>query len=195
MCGFMIVKPPMNGARRGPVNTVIEKTVMARPRVRALNMSEKTAATTASGQEAKTPPKKRQMRTVWRSFPTAEPIEKIEKPNMAIINGSFLPRNSESGAHKSGPVANPSTYNDNPSIPTSVETPNCSATAAVAAEKMLLAKAAVNVVYPSMTARNILFQHQQPLHQYPNYPKQTHFFLIGQFCGCKGSSGPSNSTT
>ena len=140
------MKPPMKGASSGPVNTVMEKTVIARPRVRALNMSEKTAATTASGQEAKTPPKNRHMRTVWRSFPTAAPMENMEKPNMAIINGNFLPFNSESGAHNKGPVAKPSTYNDSPSIPTSVETPKCSATAVVAAEKILLANADVKVV-------------------------------------------------
>ena len=64
MWGFMIMKPPMKGARSGPVNTVIEKTVMARPRVRLSNMSENTAATTASGQAPKSPPKKRQRRTV-----------------------------------------------------------------------------------------------------------------------------------
>ena len=86
----------------------------------------------------------------------AVPMEKIEKPNMDIINGNFRPLNSDNGAHRSGPVANPSTYRDNPSIPTSVETPKCKATAAVAAEKILLAKAAVNVVYPSIIARNIL---------------------------------------
>ena len=106
---FITVKPPMNGARRGPVKTVMEKTVMARPRVLLSNMSEKTAATTASGQEAKTPPKNRQMRTVWRSFPTAVPIENIEKPNMLIIKGNLRPLNSDNGAHKSGPVAKPST--------------------------------------------------------------------------------------
>ena len=105
----MVVKPPMNGARRGPVKTVIEKTVTARPRVRLLNISEKTAATTARGQDPKTPPKNRQIKTVCRSFPTALPIENMEKPNMAIINGSFLPFSSDSGAHRIGPQANPKT--------------------------------------------------------------------------------------
>lgn len=60
----MMIKPPMNGASRGPVKTVMEKTVMARPRVLLSNMSENTAATTASGHEPKTPAKKRVNRTV-----------------------------------------------------------------------------------------------------------------------------------
>ena len=91
------------------MKAVMEKTVTARPRVRLLNMSEKTAATTARGQEPKTPPKNRQIKTVCKSFPTALPIENIEKPNSPIINGNFLPFNSDSGAHKIGPVANPRT--------------------------------------------------------------------------------------
>jgi hypothetical protein len=49
------MKPPINGASRGPVKTVIEKTVIANPLVRLSNMSEKTAATTANGQAPKIP--------------------------------------------------------------------------------------------------------------------------------------------
>jgi hypothetical protein len=49
------MKPPINGASKGPVKTVIEKTVMANPRVLLSNMSEKTAATTANGQAPKIP--------------------------------------------------------------------------------------------------------------------------------------------
>jgi hypothetical protein len=49
------MKPPINGASRGPVKTVMEKTVIAKPRVRLSNMSEKTAATTANGQAPKIP--------------------------------------------------------------------------------------------------------------------------------------------
>jgi len=41
----MTIKPPMNGASRGPVKTVMEKIVIAIPRVRLSNISEKTAAT------------------------------------------------------------------------------------------------------------------------------------------------------
>jgi hypothetical protein len=39
------MKPPIKGARRGPVKTVIEKIVIAMPRVRLSYISEKTAAT------------------------------------------------------------------------------------------------------------------------------------------------------
>ena len=62
--GFIIMKPPTKGASKGPVKTVIEKTVMARPRVLLSNMSEKTAATTVRGQDPKTPAKKRDSITV-----------------------------------------------------------------------------------------------------------------------------------
>lgn len=146
MCLFSTIKPPRNGARRGPVKTIIENTVIARPRLLLSNMSEKTAATTARGQEPKTPPKNRQIRTVWRSFPTAVPVEKIEKLSMDTVRGIFLPLNSESGAQRIGPVANPSTYRDTPSTPTSVLTWYRLETAPVAEENILLVKAATRVV-------------------------------------------------
>ena len=49
------MKPPMKGASRGPLNTVIEKTVIASPLVLLSNMSENTAATTARGHAPKIP--------------------------------------------------------------------------------------------------------------------------------------------
>lgn len=146
MCLFNTINPPRNGARSGPVKTIIENTVIARPRLLLSNISEKTAATTARGQEPNTPPKNRQIKTVCRSFPTAVPIEKIEKPNIAMVRGSFLPLSSESGAQRIGPVAKPSTYRDTPSTPTSILTWYCLATAPVAEEKILLVKAATRVV-------------------------------------------------
>lgn len=103
------MKPPTKGARRGPVNTAIEKSVMAIPRVRLSNMSEKTAATTAKGQAPKKPAKKRQMSTVWRSLAVATAMLKMEKPNMAMTMGSRRPRSSERGAQRDGPVAKPNT--------------------------------------------------------------------------------------
>ena len=75
----------MKGANKGPEKTVMEKSVTAKPRVRFPNMSEKTAATTASGQEPKTPPKKRVMRTVCKSLPTAVAMLKTENPNIDKI--------------------------------------------------------------------------------------------------------------
>jgi len=49
------MNPPIKGASKGPVNTVIEKTVIANPRVLLSNISEKTAATTAKGHAPKMP--------------------------------------------------------------------------------------------------------------------------------------------
>lgn len=123
----MMMKPPIKGANKGPVKTVMEKTVMARPRVLLSNISEKMAATTANGQEPKTPAKKRVNMTVCRSLAVAVAIEKTEKPNMATTRGSLLPRSSDKGAQRMGPVANPRTYNETPSTPTSVETENTEA--------------------------------------------------------------------
>jgi len=41
----MTMKPPMKGARKGPVKTITLKRQIAIPRVRLANMSAKTAAT------------------------------------------------------------------------------------------------------------------------------------------------------
>jgi hypothetical protein len=49
------MNPPIKGASNGPVKTVIEKTVIANPRVLLSNMSENTAATTARGHAPKIP--------------------------------------------------------------------------------------------------------------------------------------------
>lgn len=141
-----------------------------------MNISENTAATTVNGQAPKKPLQNRQISTVCKSLPTATPIEKTENPNEAITSGSRRPFNSENGAQMIGPVANPRTYSDTPSTPTSDDTPNCCATTRVALEKILLPNAATNVVYPNIAAVN-------------------NFRLIGQFCACNGSSTPSNSTT
>lgn len=93
------MNPPMNGASNGPMNTVAEKTATARPRTVLLNMSAKTAATIANGEEPKRPAKKRHIRTVWRSLATATAMLKMANPKAAIIKGGFRPYNSEKGAH------------------------------------------------------------------------------------------------
>jgi hypothetical protein len=122
------INPPMKGASKGPVKTVIEKTVIARPRVLLSNISEKTAATTAKGAAPKipkkrtmlvknshkklgnyVPPQNLQSRIVCRSFPAATAIWKIENPNIEITKGNLLPFNSLRGAQNTGPMANPRT--------------------------------------------------------------------------------------
>ena len=77
---------------------------------------------------------------------------------------------------RTGPVANPNTYNDVPSVATTDPTANFSEICLVAVLNIELANAAVMVVKPNMAAVKI-------------------FFLTAQFWACKGSSGPSNSTT
>ena len=105
----VVMKPPMKGAIMGPVKTVMENKVMAIPLVLLSNMSENTAATTASGQAPKKPPKKRVMRMVWRSLAVAVEILKIAIPNMPRTRGSLRPFNSDRGAHSVGPKAKPRT--------------------------------------------------------------------------------------
>lgn len=94
----MTMKPPIKGAIKGPVKTVMEKMVMAMPRVRLSNMSEKTAATQVSGQAPKNPLKNRQISSVCKSLETATEMLKIENPNEAITSGSRRPLSSENGA-------------------------------------------------------------------------------------------------
>jgi hypothetical protein len=60
----IVMKLPTNGVSNGPMNTVSKKQAIARPRVSLLYMSAKIAATTASGQDPKSPSKKRQIRAV-----------------------------------------------------------------------------------------------------------------------------------
>ena len=98
---------------------------------------------TANGQAPKNPLQNRQIKIVWRSLPTATAMENIENPNDPRTSGNRRPFSSEKGAHKIGPVANPSTYNDTPRMPTSVDTPNMTATSRVAALKIELPNAAV----------------------------------------------------
>jgi hypothetical protein len=131
---------------------------------------------TVIGQAPKNPEKNRQINTVCKSLPVAHAISNTENPKLAITSGSLLPFNSENGVHRIGPVANPNTYNDVPSVATTDPTANFSEICLVAVLNIELANAAVMVVKPNMAAVKI-------------------FFLTAQFWACKGSSGPSNSTT
>jgi hypothetical protein len=172
----MTMKPPMKGARKGPVKTSTLNTVIAMPRVLFPNMSENTAATHVSGQAPKKPAKNLQSNTVCKSFAVAQAMQKTEKPNEATTSGSRLPFNSDKGAQRIGPVAKPNTYNDVPSVATTEPTWNSCSIARIAVLNIALAKEAVKVVNPSIAPVNI-------------------FFLNAQFCACSGSSSPSNSTT
>jgi hypothetical protein len=91
------------------VKTVIEKRVMANPRTLVLNISEKTAATTAKGHAPNMPPQNLQSNMVCKSFAEATPTWKMENPNIEITSGSLLPSNSLRGAQNRGPKANPRT--------------------------------------------------------------------------------------
>jgi hypothetical protein len=139
-------------------------------------MSANTAPTIVSGQAPKNPPKNLEMKIVCTSFPVATATLKIENPNEDTSKGYLRPYNSEAGAHMIGPRANPSTYSEMPSMPTSPEILYSRATEPMAAEKIDEPNAAVSVTKASETATGS-------------------FFLKGQFWACRGSFGPSNSTT
>ena len=105
----IVKKPPMKGPKSGPIKTVIEKTAIANPRCALSNISEKTAATTASGQDPKIPLKNRQSMIVCKSLATATPMEKTPNPKAPMMIGTRLPYNSERGAQMIGPNAYPRT--------------------------------------------------------------------------------------
>jgi hypothetical protein len=87
----MLMKPPMKGANSGPTNTVIANMVIARPRSLLLYMSANTAPTTVSGQAPENPAKKRQINTVWASFPTATAMLNMLNVKDEMTMGHFLP--------------------------------------------------------------------------------------------------------
>lgn len=87
----------------------------------------------------------------------------MENPNEAITKGKRRPFSSENGAQKMGPVANPRTYNDVPSVATTDPTLNFCSIAPVAALKIELPNAELSVVKPKIAA-------------------VISFFLVGQFC-------------
>ena len=94
----MLMNPPIKGARSGPLKTVIENTVIARPLCRLLNISAKTAPTQVSGQAPKNPPKNLEIMIVCVSFATATARLNIENPKLDRIKGHLRPYNSDAGA-------------------------------------------------------------------------------------------------
>jgi hypothetical protein len=134
-----MMKPPMVDASNRPVKRVIVKSVTASPLVRLLKISEKTAATTVIGHAPNNPPKNRHNMMVYGLSLLQRRIGNNTKRHMAIKTRRRRPRSSESGVQKIGPVANPSTCKDKPSVPTSVE-------------YMTLVNVALNVVNASITA-------------------------------------------
>lgn len=104
-----MINPPAIGAIKGPEKTAMENTAIAEPLVSCVNMSAKTAPTTAKGHDAKNPPQNRHIKTVWISFATATAIWNIEKPKIPISSGKRRPLSSENGAQTKGPLAKPRT--------------------------------------------------------------------------------------
>lgn len=140
-----------------------------------LNISEKIAGTIVNAQEPNNPAKNRQIMTVWMSLATATAIKKIPMPVAEMRIGGRLPYSSLIGAQNIGPKAYPSTNSDVPKVVTSCPTLKAVPTAVAAGEKIDEARVAVREVNTRIVNMAI-------------------FFFKGQFWGCFGSSGPSNST-
>ena len=141
----MTMKPPVNGDANGPTKTAMAKKAIAMPRNSLLNISAKTPGTTDNGLAAKKPAKNRVNITVCRSLAVAVAMVKTLYPNRPMTIGHRRPESSDEGAHKVGPDANPRTYSVTPNVVTSVLTPNCLLVDSTVAEKIALAKEAVNV--------------------------------------------------
>lgn len=80
--------------------------------------------TMASGALAKSPPKKRHMKIVCKSWATATGIWKIAKTNIPTNSGRLRPYSSDRGPKIIGPKAKPRTNKLTPNTITSEETPN-----------------------------------------------------------------------
>ncbi|THC94076.1 hypothetical protein EYZ11_006446 [Aspergillus tanneri] len=72
---------------------------------------------------------------VWRSLAVVLPMVKMLYPKEPRNMGHPRPYNSDAGAQKVGPVANPSTYNVTPNVVTSMLTPNWTLVAPTVDEK------------------------------------------------------------
>jgi hypothetical protein len=84
-----------------------------------------------------------------RSFATAVAKQKMVKPKVDTINGNLRPLSSEKGAQHKGPVANPRTQRETPSVATSLSIPYIMITVGMAEVKMLLAIATAMVRNPN----------------------------------------------
>jgi hypothetical protein len=111
----MAMKPPTNGAAKGPMKTAMQKTDITTPRWAVENRSAKTAGTMDIGLAAKRPAKKRDSIIVCVSLAVAQAIVKIPLPKIPMHRGQRRPMISDMGAHAIGPAANPRTNNVTPS--------------------------------------------------------------------------------
>ena len=106
---LIAMKPPTNGAEKGPMNTAMQKIDMTTPRCVLLNKSANTAGTTEIGLAENRPAKKRQIMMVCISLATAHATVKIAHPKSPRDSGQRLPISSDPGAQMVGPAANPRT--------------------------------------------------------------------------------------
>lgn len=108
-------------------------------------MSDITPPPLDSGEEPNDPARKRKIRSeVAFLDPAAAALNIVNTPKLATKTGR-RPNISDSGAQNTGPIENPSTYNDIPSVAPASERPNSLMTCACPPLYAELAKATVKV--------------------------------------------------
>lgn len=82
-------------------------------------MSAITPPAFVSGDDPKAPAKNRMMMSVWIFFDPAAPALKAVRTAYVPKKRTCRPYSSDIGAHSNGPIANPRTKSDIPSVATS----------------------------------------------------------------------------
>jgi hypothetical protein len=105
----MVTKPPIIGPSIGPIKGAVAKMDEAKPRRESGKRSAITPPAFVRGDAPKVPDRKRKTsRDAMLLQPAVAPTKAVIK-KCATINTISLPYNSDSGAHRAGPTANPST--------------------------------------------------------------------------------------
>ena len=105
----METKPPRIGPSIGPMNGAVANMDDARPRRESGKRSAITPPALVRGKAPKAPARKRKTsRDAIFLQPADAPMKAAIRP-CETTNGIFRPYNSDSGAYRAGPMANPST--------------------------------------------------------------------------------------
>ena len=144
------MKPPINGAVRGPMKTIKQNVTTGTPRCSGVNMSANAGPAIVRGPDPKKPAKKRKINKAYMLSEIPVANDDSVKPNIDQASGKYLPFRSDKGPKISGPNAKPKTYKDTPSVATSFWMSYARITAGIAGAKMLLAEATIIVLVLSI---------------------------------------------
>src|SRR5258705_9151863 len=103
------MKPPMVGPRIGPMNGAVAKMDRATPRWAGGKRSAMTPPELVRGEEPKVPDRNLKTKSDAIDLQPAEAATNATKRACVTMNRICRPYISDSGAHKAGPIANPST--------------------------------------------------------------------------------------